>query len=174
MTRSQVSFPCNSIGFAGFKVIPIQFNEMQFYKQLSKLCKTQAEYSGRGIWGGCWNPSRLRGQEIPFPLVVWRGRGSEKWVGQSMGKYINLDGISLLHRVGALPEFWGQALLSTTNGSERLRRKWASAKPQKCVGQRREREEAVRVWEGFSPSPKISRLPRGRGRQVEIKTLLPD
>lgn len=59
----------------------------------------------------------------------------------------------------ALPELWRLSLLSTTNGSERLRSELQQSLKSVWA---RERKESKRVWEGFSPSPEISRLPGGR------------
>jgi hypothetical protein len=86
--------------FAGFKIIPIQFYAMHFYKQSPKLYKAQAQEQQTqrddetllaGVCVCVWGC-----QQIPSPLEVPRGKRSENWVctGQGEAKSINLLWIS--------------------------------------------------------------------------------
>lgn len=78
MTRNQLSFSSNPTGFAGCKV-----NAIQFYKQLPKLCKTEAEYSGRGtdiVMMKHWQV----GVGVDKYLFLWGlRRSSEHWVDRA-------------------------------------------------------------------------------------------
>lgn len=137
MTRSQVSFPCNSTGFAGFKVIPIQFrcNVTNNCLNCAKLRLNILEEE----YGEDVEP--LAGWGVKKYLFLWwsgeEGDLKSGW-GQGMGKHISPDWISLLHRVGSS---WVMETLSTLH-YKRLReakKEVSFSKVSKVCGPERER-----------------------------------
>lgn len=145
---------------------------MQYYEKMPKLCKTQVEYSGRGIWGcRCWNSGRLRGHEIPFHLGVWGGRRSENWVGTGHGliHQSRLDFLYLTREVGS-SWVWGRGSTPQYKWFRKAKKEVSFSKVFKVCGPERRLRGFRRV--SLSLLRKADRLSGGKGRQVEIKTLL--
>lgn len=138
MTRNQV---CNSTDFAGFKIIPIQCDAVLQTIAKLRLNILEEEQSADNETG------RLKGQQTPFPLGVWRGRKSENWMGTGQGraKYISLDWISLLHRGVGSSSIWRTDSTPRYKWFREANKEASFSKALKCVGQKEEAKRVRRV-----------------------------
>ena len=127
---------CNSTDFAGVKIIPIQFIAMQFYKQLPNCAKLrlnsleeeQLQSGDDETLAGC-GCQQILFSSGSLGRKIWKRCGTR--VRQDQIHQSRLDFLTP-QRSEFFLSFDRLHSPQQTNGSEKLRRKWASAKLKVC------------------------------------------